>query len=144
MGFIIPYVLLILVNVCIIYKATKYERLHKNVVQSQSQPTVVNETRSARKKAEMTRSILIITFLYIIVTLPGTILTGFFFISMMSLDIGLMLLNIIDIIHFSYPAFNFFILYFSNKLFCQEVKIFFGRMKRNKVDVTLVVSNYFS
>lgn len=125
----IPYVLLMLLNLAIIFKATQYKRTQKKI-----KPTLsLAETRSTRKKAEMTRSILIITFLYIFVTLPGTLVTGFFFNAMMSLEIGLLLLDLIDLLHFIYPALNFFILFFSNKLFCQEVKFIFVKGNRNQV-----------
>lgn len=125
----IPYVLLMLLNLAIIFKATQYKRTQTKIKPALS----LSETRSTRKKAKMTRSILIITFLYIFVTLPGTLVTGFFFNEMMSLEIGLLLLDLIDLLHFIYPAFNFFILFFSNKLFCQEVKFFFVKGNRNQV-----------
>lgn len=128
-GFILPYVLLIAINLWIIYIATKFERTQKNVVSCLSTASHV-ESRSARKKAQMTRSILFITFLYIVVTIPSTLVSAFFFDSLQAIDIGFLVLDLVDMLHFSYPAFNFFILFFSNKLFAKEFRKVF---KSNQV-----------
>lgn len=122
-GYIVPYCFLVLLNSAIIYKATQFER--------HQQPTT--ETRSAKRKTQMTRMIVFITFLYIITSLPNTIITGYFYNPVVRLDVGQLIINLINGIHFSYPAFNFFILFFSNKLFAEEVKFMFCRGNRNRV-----------
>lgn len=109
--------MLIIVNIAIIYIATKFERSQKDI-------NTKGRTIANRKKSEMTRTILIITFLYIILSLPGTIQTGYVYEDILKLQIDLanFIINILNGLQFSFQAFNFFILYFSNRLFSQEVK----------------------
>lgn len=42
-----------------------------------------------------------------------------------------MAINLINAIQFTYPAFNFFILFFTNKLFEQKVKSLFSGIRIN-------------
>jgi len=115
--FVIPTVSLIVVNSLIIWKATRFER--------------VQYTRSIKRKIEMTRSILIITFLFVIISLPSNLIFGFFFFDVLVIVESQMIFNLVIGIQMSYPAFNFFILYFSNKRFSQEVKSFIFRGQSN-------------
>ena len=73
--------------------------------------------------------ILLITSLFIAMSLPGAILTGFFYDQVIMLEFGQVIVNLINGIQFSYPAFNFVILFFSNKLFGQEVRALLGQFK---------------
>lgn len=130
----VPYGLLIILNCIIIYKATRFERV-KIETQSKRNNSMA-ESRSSRRKAEMTRTIVFITFLYIVVTFPSTLVSGYFFLTILLSNGGPFFITIIDAIQFSYPALNFFILFFSNKLFAQEVKSFFTKMRRNSVATT--------
>lgn len=132
-GYIVPYGFLIVVNVLIIYKATSYERGQKSV-ESHSKTT---ETRKNKRKAQMTRAILILTFIFIMATLPSTIITGYLYDEVIHLEIGQIIINLIDGIQFSYPAFNFFILFFSNKLFEEQVRnLLVIKMKTNKISAS--------
>lgn len=128
-GFITPYALLVFSNLIIIYKATRFERVH-NLDKG------ALESHSSKRKAEMTRTILFITFLYIIITLPDITITGYLLFRILELDYGSMLLTIISSIHFSYPALHFFILFFSNRLFAEEVKSFFLKKRQISVSTT--------
>jgi hypothetical protein len=121
----VPYVLLILLNSLIIFKATKYERLWKR--ESMASNSSI-ESRAAKRKTEMTRTILFITFLYIALSLPGTIQTGYVYGYILNLDIHIsnMIINLVNCIQFTYSAFNFVILYFSNRLFAEEAKLVFN------------------
>ena len=107
-AFIIPTVSLIVVNLLIIWKATRFER--------------VQNTSQMRRKREMTKTILLITFLFVIITLPANVVVGFFYTDLLIIYEGQMIFDLVVGIQMSYPAFNFFILFFSNKLFSQEVK----------------------
>lgn len=89
--------------------------------------------RRAKRKAQMTKTILLITFIYIFTSLPGILQTGYFYTTIIVLESGQMIVSLINAIQFSYPAFNFFILYFTNRLFANEVKRLLSRFKRNKV-----------
>ena len=117
LAFVIPTVSLVVTNSLIIWKATRFER--------------VQYTRSMKRKMEMTRSILIITFLFVIISLPSNVIFGFLFFDVFAIVESQMIFNLVIGIQMSYPSFNFFILYFSNKRFSQEVKSFIFRVKPN-------------
>ena len=126
-GFIVPYGFLLLFNVLIIYKATKFERIQK-------ESKNVSSEAASRKKAHMTRTILFLTFLFIATSLPGTIITGYFYWDVTKSNLGRLIINLVDGVQFSFPAFNFFILFFTNKQFAQQVNVFLLKMKtKNQV-----------
>lgn len=85
----------------------------------------------AKKKTQITRTILVITFLYIFATFPSILQTGYLYPNIIALESGTLIVSAINAIDFSYPALNFFILFFSNKMFADEVKAFFKNFKRN-------------
>ena len=114
---LLPSVSLIVVNSLIIWKATRFER--------------VQNTRQMKRKREMTITILIITFLFVILSLPSNIVFGYFYSYLLVIDEGTMISDLVIGIHMSFPAFNFFILYFSNKRFSQEVKSIILRRRNN-------------
>lgn len=110
----------------IIYKATRYER---NQVESiTSTPNSIANARTSKRKSEMTRTVIIITLLYILTSLPNTVVAGYFYFAIMELSTGQMIMNIINIVQMSYQTFNFFILFFSNRLFSEEVKTHFFKI----------------
>lgn len=124
-----PFLSLILINCGIIYEATRYSRARRNTSNVVAPLQSTETASSMRKKAEMTRTILFITFLYILLSLPSAIVAGYFYNDIIVLNIGPMIITLVDNIQFSYPAFNFVILYFSNKLFAKEVKLLFSRVQ---------------
>lgn len=71
------------------------------------------------------------------ISLPGAIISGYFFGAIYNLEHGKMAINLINAIEFSYPAFSFFVLYFTNKLFSKEVNLLLGRIKEPKEFVVL-------
>lgn len=112
-----------LVNFVIIYKATRFERRNRVLVVNVSKtPTAILEARGAKRKQEMTKTILIITFLFVVVSFPSFLVNCFFLFQVLTLEYGQLIMNLVCAIQYSYPAFNFFILYFSNKRFSLEVK----------------------
>lgn len=113
-GFIVPYGLLVLSNMLIIYKATSFDRSYG----SQSHAS----GSSRKRKAHLTRTILSMTFLFIVSSLPSTIVTGYFYTDIIQLEAGQMIINLVDGFQFSYPAFNILILFSTNKLFADEIK----------------------
>ena len=104
----------------IIFKATRFSRTQK--VSFSSNLLCFRRSEVRKRKTQMTKMILFITFLYIVLSLPGVIVTGYMYDYIYSLDVGLMLVNLINAVQFSYPALNFIILCFSNKMFANEVK----------------------
>lgn len=129
-GYIVPSGALIIINLAIIYKATKFDRAHKS---NQDAPNVIIEAQGVRRKQEMTKTILIITFLYIVAAFPSNLVNGYFLLNVMNMDEGQLILNIVASVQFSYPAFNFFILYFSNKRFAHEIKELLSKFKNNSI-----------
>lgn len=126
-GEFLPFTLLIVFNTIIIFNANRFNREHRN-----SSSTLSGSRRTgARRKAQMTRMIVFITFLFIVVTIPSTLLSGYFYPRVIKLPEGQLIVNLFNGIQFSYPAFNFFILCFSNKLFAREVKIWLLGMPKN-------------
>lgn len=125
-GYIGPFVLLFILNSAIIYKATRFERLHR-VAPANS--TVLTMSRGAKRKAEMSRTVYSITIFYVITTLPSSVIGGYYYGYMLTLQSGQMIVNIINAAQSIYQSFNFFVLFYSNKLFAQEAKSFFFRLR---------------
>ena len=144
-GYIVPYGLLILFNAMIIYKATTYERTKKRTqVMSLVQENLHSSsiaTRAYQRKLEMTKTILFITFLYIVTSLASTLITAYFYNQIISDYSGQMVINLVDAVLFSYPAFNFFILFFSNKLFSQEVRSLIALGRQTSISAATQQSN---
>lgn len=102
----------------IIYKATRYSCIQKAnaVVKSAS------DISKSRRKAQMTKMILITAFLYITLLLPGLTANVYLYNYISLLPSSNLILNLLNAIQFTYPSLSFFFLYFSNKQFANEVK----------------------
>lgn len=129
-GYLTPIILLVLINSLIIFKATQFQRSQK------ATNTTSMSSTSARRKAEMTRTVYTTSIFYIATTLPNIVAAGYFYNNIMSLQTGQIIINILNMFQSTYQAFHFFVLYFSNRLFAQEVKILFGTVKREQVSKT--------
>lgn len=119
--------MLFIVNSIIILKATKFNRSHK----VGTAPTAA--TRNNQKKAQMTRTVYSITFFYLITTLPSSVIGGYYYGYMLTLPTGQLIVNIINAAQSVYQAFNFVVLYISNKLFAAEVKSIFSSVNERWV-----------
>jgi hypothetical protein len=128
--------LLIIVNLLIIYKATQFSR-------SQAAIGNINATlmQSAKKKAQMTKMILFLTFFYIALTLPEQIFVAYLVNNIDLTYISKMIFIVINFVQFLYPSFQIFTLIWSNKLFSQEVKEIIFRIKSSRVGHLLGISN---
>lgn len=115
----------------IIYKATSYARSHRHQIAAERGSSITNGA-SNKRKSEMTRSILIITFSYVLLTLPAAIVNGYFFVILNVMDYGPIIINIFGSINFSFPACNFFTLLYSNKIFAKELKSIIGELREQK------------
>lgn len=117
-GEIVPIGVLIVLNCLLIYKSTRFNG------------TIAHQTackqKSIKRKTEMTRTILLVTFIYAALVLPTSIVDEYFYSDIIDLDIGQMIICLICVIQFSYSSLNFFLLFFSNKLFAFEVKQLFS------------------
>lgn len=135
---IIPFVLLAVINVMLIY-STKF---HNKVAIA-----ATTTDSKIKKRRQMTITVFLITFLFILMTLPGSfgsiffvqkindynfikkgaIVSGFYFLSLSQTQIGSAVIILMDDISFSYHAFNFFTLLLTNKKFLSE---FYGILFR--------------
>jgi hypothetical protein len=118
----------------IIYKANRFTRI-------QVQRNLSEQPESNSRKSEMSRTILTITFLFVGFNMPGAIVNGFFYNQVVAFDFGPVIINILAIITFSFPALNFFILIYSNKLFVKEIKILILRRERLNFSKTMGSTN---
>jgi hypothetical protein len=114
-GAIVPFALMILFNFLIIYKATQFSSGSKK-------PSTLDEIKRAKRRNEMIKTIVVLTLSYVIVELPCFIFNGYFYSTVIVLDVGTMINALFNNIEFSFPALNFFILYASNKMFAKELK----------------------
>jgi hypothetical protein len=119
---IVPFSLLFLFNLMII---SKMMRFHRNL---NSNSAYLQQTKISLRKTQMNRTILIMTFLFVGLTLPQAIITGFFYTQIMLLDAGPVIINFLDNISFSFPALDFFTLIYTNKIFAKEVKSLVSKM----------------
>lgn len=140
-----PFVLLVGLNSVIIYKANLFARSQRDNVTHPMASNAITDAPGSRRKAQMTKTILTITFIYIILELPCSIITGYFYFDIISLDGGYLYQALVNNIQFSFSAFNFFILYFSNKLFKKAVDEVFGlarqRLFHQRTETNLMSEN---
>ncbi len=110
---LIPFVLLLLSSLLLIYEINKKTRLvanHQSV------------SRHENNKS-LNKTIVLIAILFIIMTSPGAIVTSFLNAFLQSSgDLGNFVIEICDCITFSFHALNFLILLLTNKRFAKEVK----------------------
>lgn len=135
-GYIAPAAILIIVNFLIIYKATQYSRSQKAMGNTNS----VNAD-SEKKKAQMTKMILFLTFFYITLLLPIQLYSAYLSAYVLQFPFGIMISNISIFAQYFYPSFHIFILYFSNKQFAKETKIILLRIKSNRVTSSFRAAN---
>lgn len=121
---IVPFVILTLVNILLVYEVVYkdnnkqvHDDLHKKI----------------EKRKELTKTIISLTIPFIICLLPSSIAGGYYYMSIISTDWGVMILYFFDKILFSYHSMNFFVLITFNKEFRRKIKNFFVR---NRVDIT--------
>ena len=126
---IVSFAVLTIIDILIIYK----------VVFASSK--VKNDSGHA-KKMEMARTILILNFSFIILTLPSAVVSGFFYVELSESQIGLFVLNLCDNISFSYHSFNIVTLYLANKRFKNEIKTIFDFGKIKKIIHPVSNTNY--
>jgi hypothetical protein len=108
---LIPFAIMMIFNSLIIYKTFKMSRnLNRNNLQS---------VNAFRKKQQMTISLLIVTFIFLIMSLPNTIYFGFFSDYNKNGKLSVLL----DHIGFMHHSTLFFSLYFTNNYFRRAISI---------------------
>lgn len=93
-------------------------------------------TRSKRKFM-MTKTIIILTISFIVLTLPGAVISGYYFVALMKIEFGPLIINICDDISFSYHALSIITLYLSNKQFSSKLKFI---VNKNLADTSVFIN----
>jgi hypothetical protein len=92
--------------------------------------TMGNTNRN--KKKVMSIFVILMTFNFIVFTLPSSIAGGYFLSELLSTDVGSIILFAIDCLAFTYHGFNIIVLYYLNKKFKKEFKKTFCCIKTSK------------
>ncbi|CAF0800937.1 unnamed protein product [Brachionus calyciflorus] len=108
---IVPFISLVIINSKLIYTA---------VISKRRKIGLTNE--AFKKKFDMTKTILILTIQFIVLTLPSSIVSRFFYVIMIQSRIGKIVLFVCDNFSFSFNSFNIITLYLTNKKFKDELK----------------------
>lgn len=110
---IVPFCLLFIINLLVIY-ITILSRISKK--------TTTNSKAKSRK-IQMTVTVLIMAISFILMTLPGAIVSGYFYLDLIVTNIGPLVIALCDNISFSYNGLSFFMLLLSNKQISNEFKL---------------------
>jgi len=111
---LVPFILLITASALLIYE-----------IQKKSAGRSVSQNRSDSQRA-LNKTVVSVTIVYIVITTPVAVVTSFLNSLLQSSgEIGNLIINIADSVSFSFHAFNFFILYLTNKRYSKEVRAFF-------------------
>lgn len=127
-GFIVPIGLLMAFSAYHIYKATRYR--YKQNLSSSSEKYC--SAKGLKRKAQMTKVILVITFFYIVTSIVGLVVNFYLVDQIKSLDASQIILNLANGVLFTPMAFKYFILYFSSKMFAQEAKRIVIKARHNR------------
>ena len=104
---------MLVVNALLIHKI-----MFKNGISTDT--TADRQHRSKRLAASI--SVIILTFLFIVMTLPDAIATGFYLSELLDTNSGTAVLFAADCLAFSFHGFNSIILLVTNSQFRQEFK----------------------
>lgn len=127
---VIPFILMMTFN-CLLIINIRRSNSHMN---HHSNPKIV------AKRRNLTISLLFLSFLFLIMTVPGTFLFAYFYDSVLS-TLGIQCIYLIDDISFFNNSILFFICFISNKKFRSTIiELFYCQCKQ--VEVTK--SNTFS
>lgn len=118
---ICPFTCLTLINAWLIY-ITVFSKMNKIGISEDS----------FKRKLNMTKTVLILNFQFIVLTLPSAIVSGFYYFDMIKTDIGTLALFLCDNLAFSFHSFSIFTLYLTNKRFKHELKVTFGYNEKHE------------
>lgn len=116
----VPFVLLAILNFLLVYTVLSAS---KSTVETEHTGGVHNSF-GMKRKLQMTKTIIILTITFIVLTLPGAIVSAYYN-DIIATEAGDMLINMSDNISFSFHALGFLTLFLSNKQFSAQVKSMF-------------------
>jgi hypothetical protein len=109
----IPFALIVIANFLLIYRL-------------KIRSTTTSSSASSRdRQKQMNTSVIALTLLYIVMTLPGT-LVSIYYDFLLHSEWGTIVLYIGDSIDITYHALNFIVLFFTNKKFLEEIRNLIG------------------
>lgn len=114
---VVPFLVLLVANFLLIRKIKSRKLIHLSFSSS-------TNVKKSKKNDRINRTVLLLTFLFIIMTLPLAC-ASFFFTQLIISDFGLFAIVFFNCISFSYHGFNFIFMAFSNKIFREEYKKLF-------------------
>ena len=137
---VIPFVTLFITNLAFIIFLYRKKRTSKTTPNLDSVGTS-NIKSSSHKMQSINVTIMIMTFLFIGMTLPCAF-ASFYFNELIVSDVGYFFIVFSNCISFSYHGLNCLLYYFSNKRFRNEFLDFFGRknFNHNKTTITKTVT----
>ena len=106
----IPFVLLAINNLLLIHSI----RSHHTI-------TLTNSSKT--KQRSLNKTVLLITALFIVLTLPSSI-ASIYYDQLIVSSAGFVILIALDSLTFSYHSFNIFVLLYTNKKFKRDFKVF--------------------
>ena len=99
----------------------------------------------AQKNEKISFLVLLVTTLFILLTMPMTIANGFFVDILFESEIGTTIVFYLDTLLFSFHSLNFFALLLTNKKFSKEAKTFFLQIfQGNKIRPQLIHTTHGS
>lgn len=111
---VIPFPILVLSNIALVYKL-----ITKPKLDTSANSKLVSSNRN--NVSRMNSIVIIMTLLFVVCTLPVA-LASYLFNTIIVNEYGSFLITFLDSISFTYNALNFFISYFSNVMFRNEVR----------------------
>lgn len=96
--------------------------------------TTQNLHRDSRKN-RMCQNIIIISFLFMISSLPTASIQGSTFKYLVTFELGQLIITVCNSIAFTYQASNFIMHFCINKKFSDAVKVFFGIKEQKRLDL---------
>jgi hypothetical protein len=98
--------------------------------------------RTTEKSKSIIKTVLIITTIFLIVTIPDNLLNAFFVPNLVDKNYGYVLIFFCDGLVFTYHGLSFLMLFFTNKRFANEYKAcFLTFRKKNRVGITNDIFN---
>lgn len=86
----------------------------------------ISVQRQASRKS-LNKTVVMLALLFIIMTSPGAVVTSFLNSYLQTTGVGNIVIIFCDCITFGFHAFNFIVLFVTNKRFKEEVKNFFRK-----------------
>ena len=124
---LIPFTLLAIFNISLIYELTKRE----------NNSTLTSSAQSKANKRALTLTCISFNILFIVMTLPNALVSSFLYNNIYNLgDLGNFVIIFCDCLAFTFHGLNFLLLLITNKRFKSETAKFWGIKTSTVASVT--------